>query len=137
MPAETRWLADQRLILISHHGTVTLEDLEATDAAALARNAGEGAATISDFRRCDLVLSKEDVSEYARRMESSGLEASHPGLRVAMITEDPRGTALGLLFRRKPVGMQMEIFSTAHGAWNFVGVDPAIAAGNEDLIPAP
>lgn len=137
MPARTRWLPELKTMVVSHHGTVTPEDLYATDQAALGQceGHGEGIRYAADFRGCELAMTKQDALEHARQMNELDFWHRIPGLRVAMITENPRDTALGLLFNTEAVDARMHIFSTVEGAWAYLGLDPSTLDQIADLVP--
>ena len=125
-------------MIVSHHGVVTVDDLFATDRAAYERAELEGVEDVRflvDFRRCDFALDKHDTDLHVQRMNAEDYWTRIPGLRVAMITEDPHLTALGLLFDLKALKPGLRVFSTAEGAWSFLDLELSSLAENADLVP--
>lgn len=137
MPARTRWLPAANTMVISHYGVVDGEDLRATDVAALDACVGRDGPVryLADFRRCDLAMTKEDVMEHARSMNALGYWDRIHDLRVAMIADEPRQTAFGMLFRTRAEESGLEVYATVEGAWSALGLDDASLDAVADLLP--
>ena len=125
-------------MIVSHHGLVTAEDLYATDRAAYEFAEGEGVSDVRflvDFRRCEFAIDKEGAALHAERMNAEDYWSRIPGLRVAMITEDPHLTALGMVFDLRALTRGLRVFSTAEGAWNSLDLEPSALDDHADLVP--
>jgi len=137
MPARRRWIPEHKLMIVSHYGRVTADDLEATDVEALTEclQAGEGVKYLADFRHCQLEMTKEDVVEHARRMNEHDFWSRIPGLKVAMLAERALNTAFGLLFRTKAVDSGLQVFSTVDSAWVHLGLPADLLDEVSDILP--
>lgn len=137
MPARRRWMPEHRLMIVSHYGRVTPDDLFATDVEALTQcmEVRVDVNYVADFRNCELEMTKEDVVEHARRMNEQDFWSRMPGLKVAMLAERALNTAFGLLFRTKAVDSGLQVFSTVDSVWSHLGLDPDLLDELADILP--
>jgi hypothetical protein len=114
-------LADASLFVLRHTEDVDYSTLDSTFLSAFESCSGVNIALLLDHRGSRILLDVPGVRRMAVGFDRWGLAGSHPGLRVAVLTDDPHDTALVMFFGNLVTeASQVGVFATLDGALDFL-----------------
>jgi len=137
MPPYHRYLEDQRLCLVRYEGRMDGDDFIEADQQIFRAVCGENVRFLFDMRTVHITGGAETARRYATWISELDLPHTHPGIRQAIVVDDPQDTGLSMLMTAiSAPDLEMMIFSSLEAACHSIGVDPEILEEHRDLIRA-